>query len=271
MGRIRTWTSAGILVASATVAACSSGDDSAATPATTDGSTPATEAPTTEASTTDATRTDATTADTDANTSTVAPTDPPSSDTAVPAAVEGAIDSGAATVFGLHLFAERPADDVVTVVSDRLGDPTSDTGFVDTPDDQACRAPGGRYRVVRWGDLRMTFTEYENSDGDVVQSLEAWAVGDERAEQLAPNDEPPANAEPTGLTTTEGIGVGSTRDELREAFTEDQALNDFDEDRISVVLGSAPTGVVSFVLDGDTVVGIGSGPPDCAAPEDSER
>jgi hypothetical protein len=97
----------------------------------------------------------------------------------------------------------------------------------------------------------------------------AWSVGDDAAAPLAPVDEQSATPEPTGMTTGEGIDVGSSRDELRAAFTDEQVLDGFDDGDVDVFIratGDAPPMPVKFVLVDDIVTGIGAGPPDCLSP-----
>lgn len=189
---------------------------------------------------------------------------------------DGAIDAAASTIWGLHLFAERPSDDVVQVVSDRLGAPTTDTGFLPMPEEFACTGKES-YRVARWGDLRMTFGQgYTDPTAPDVEPTDsetmiAWSVGDDVAAPLAPTGETPEGPEPTGITTAEGVGIGSDRAELQAAFG-DAILGGGDE-RVSVYVpdaGGAVPVATAFVFDGDTIVGIGAGAPDCLDP-DEER
>ncbi|MGB0112545.1 MAG: hypothetical protein WBP59_04950 [Ilumatobacteraceae bacterium] len=254
------------------VTACSSADEPGGTaPSTAAATTPELEQPPTSVAA--STSIPATTPVADASspptvgTTAVAPTVAPVSEE-----VSGALDVLAASVFGIPVFVERPSDDVVHVVSDRLGVPTSDTGFVQV-DDGLCFADSAA-RTVRWGDFRMTFLQRTAAPEDGAdpavgtETLLAWAVGSEDAELLVPTDEAHADPVATGFTTGEGIGVGSTRDDLRAAYPADRTLG-VDDDRVTV-RGNDGVNPTGFTLDGDTVVGIGNGPLNCAPP-DEER
>ncbi len=180
-----------------------------------------------------------------------------------------AIDATNATVFGVPMFTEQDTIVPITSVSDELGEPSSDTGFMVTPGGEACFG-SDRFRVVRWGDLRMTFIEIGDGAAESTQQLLAWSVGDESVEQLAPDAGEIGESVPTGIITAEGIGVGSTREEARAAYGE-QSLDGFADDRSSVFFPGSGSGALSFVFDGDVVAGIGNGPLDCAAADGEVR
>lgn len=170
----------------------------------------------------------------------------------------------AATIFGLRRFAERSSDDVIHVVSDRLGTPTSDTGFVPPGDPFACEGDGAS-RIVRWGDLRMTFAFDVSAVGETTGTgdhLAAWSVGDEWAEQLSPDDDRSGPVVATGITTAEGIGVGSMRADVAAAYP-DGALVGGGERMYVLSTGTEPADPVGFAFDGDRLIGIVNGPLDC--------
>ena len=125
-----------------------------------------------------------------------------------------ALDLQAETVFGFHVGSVS-SDEMIGVVSGRLGAPTSDTGWVPpapSTGDDTCDivVPS---RTVRWGDLSLNF--WQNPDSDF---LWLWTVGDLAVTgQVAPPGGTTALGPPTGLRDAAGIGVGSTIESVNAA------------------------------------------------------
>jgi hypothetical protein len=108
---------------------------------------------------------------------------------------------------GLVSFGAAP-DDVIAAVSIRLGEPDEDSDWQPLGSIYGV-CPGTRTRVVRWGDLTTVF-----SDGPTDYGPE----GQEHffTYRIASND--PAGAAGQSPLTSDGIGIGSTRAQLEEAY-----------------------------------------------------
>ena len=96
------------------------------------------------------------------------------------------------------------AEDVITYVKSILGAPTGDSGWVHAAD---LGCPGDHARGVSWGDLVLEFgdTSTVTSGND---HFFAWVLGPPQGAALSP----------AGMTTPEGIKIGSTVAELQAAF-----------------------------------------------------
>lgn len=100
-------------------------------------------------------------------------------------------------------FGTEP-DDVLAYISDRLGDPTADSGWLPA-NQMGCQ--GTESRVVFWNDLRVTFGDESNvSTGR--RHFFAWRLG------------PPAGTalNPAGMKTLLGLSVGSTVEQIQAAY-----------------------------------------------------
>jgi hypothetical protein len=108
-------------------------------------------------------------------------------------------------MFGLHVLAAVVVpDDVVETVAGALGQPTWDTGWQPMPAEFDCTG-NDSYRTVWWSDVRMTFERTP-----IGAILSAWSVGDPAASPLAPVGPLPTTTDsPSGLSTQDGIGVGT--------------------------------------------------------------
>jgi hypothetical protein len=204
---------------------------------------------------------------------TPAPTTAPSSTaspaTAVPTTsvtapdLAGAIDLVAGTVFGFGVTVAQDtpsptADEVVATISARLGaaGPDQDTGWFDHPrngSEEDCLG-GIPHRVVRWGDLVITFWSVE-SEEPMVQ----WLVGDTAADSYfvtyrpdAP--EPVLPGDPLPLSSADGVALGIDEADLPADLGERQpgapGVTNVFINRVSI----APGGVQ--LVDG-TVTAIG--------------
>ncbi|MCU1395225.1 MAG: hypothetical protein JWM34_3653 [Ilumatobacteraceae bacterium] len=188
---------------------------------------PVTEAPTTLAPTT---------------TSTVAPTttEAPSTTTTPPGASLSLRFDGV----GEASFGTSP-DDVITYVSNVLGRPTADTGWVNAG---GVGCSGGQARIVFWNDLRLTFGDSSNISSE-RRHFFAWRYG------------PPGGTsiDPEGMTTITGLTVGSSVTDLQKAYpaatlvagdatnTPSAKLSD---GLLAFLTDTSPTGVVTAILGG---------------------
>lgn len=174
---------------------------------TTSSSTVASPAPDTTAPDTtvvDTTEVDTTEVDTTAVETTAAPDDTPS------LADLELSDSG----IGGAQFGAEP-DGVVTYMSSFLGEPTSDTGYVDPFTIGACS--GTELRLVSWSALTLTF-------GDVSRVVQ----GQRHFYAYSYGLEGQPDSPPLGLATAEGITVGSPLPDVLLAFP-NMVINPADE------------------------------------------
>jgi hypothetical protein len=168
------------------------------------------------------------------------------------------VDVAGGTVFGIRTFDAVDVDAVILDVSTRLEPPTSDSGWQLTVGESCAGSTG--FRVLWWGDFRITFERYQG-DGGVRDELAAWTVGDPTLFELAPFGEVPAPS-PSDIVTLEGIGLGSTLGDVEDAWSN---VNKGGDGRLVVVDRG---GMLAIELD-DTgqVVGFGDGPFDCPVDE----
>lgn len=119
-------------------------------------------------------------------------------------------------VEGLELSAtglgnDRFGDDADVVVADVtaiVGTPDSDSGWVD-PILIGAACPGSEVRFVTWGDLQLFFSD-ESTAASGVRHFAAFHYGPTLGQV----------ARPYGLTTAEGIGLGSTVQSLRATYAQ---------------------------------------------------
>jgi hypothetical protein len=114
------------------------------------------------------------------------------------------------SLFGYSALTEVDDAALVDDVSEALGDPDDDTGWIPMPEEFACTG-AVVYRSLLWADVRFVLAR---SDGPGITYVAAWSVGDTA---LAYS---PALAveitEPSGITTADGIGLGSSADQLED-------------------------------------------------------
>jgi len=178
---------------------------------------------------------------------------------AAPTPIDG-VDVSGQTVFGLSLYEAVDVDAVAADVSARLGPPTNDIGWQPVVGESCAGA--AEYRVLWWGDFRMTFERYQ-IDGANSDELSTWTIGDPTVSSLAPIGDVP-ELSPSNIVTLEGIGLGSTRVEVDAAWAN---VNNGGGNRLVVIDRG---GALSILLDAaEQVVGFGMGPFDC--PVDEQR
>jgi len=98
-------------------------------------------------------------------------------------------------------------DGVIDYVESILGEPTDDSGWVDPITVGAC--PGTEVRFVSWSDLHLFFTD-ESTVAAGARHFASYRYGPALGPRVAP----------FGITTPEGMGVGSTVGELRFTYSE---------------------------------------------------
>lgn len=168
------------------------------------------------------------------------------------------VDVSGRTVFGVSVFEAVDVDVVTGDVSTRLGSPTTDSGWQPTVG-ESC-AGSTDFRVLWWGDFRMTFERYKG-DGTTQDQLSAWTVGDPTVSGLAPIGDVPPLA-PSNIVTREDIGLGSTEADVEAAWA--NVHNGGESRRVVTDRGGSLT--IGFDAGGQ-VVGFGDGPFDCPVDE----
>ena len=201
---------AGVGVLALLAAACSNGAEVIDSTTTTIGTTSTTEAQTTTsqppATTTTESSTTTTTSPTTTTTSAASTTTEPG-DMTVELTDEGIYVGTVWLPFG------NDDDDTIANLTSALGPPADDSGWLDSLTDGWDRfgvCPSPRVRGVSWGEggdvsLQVLFT-----DGDT----DFWFGGVEHFFTFYYSD----SSAPTGLTTPEGIGVGSSLGQLKAAY-----------------------------------------------------
>jgi len=182
----------------------------------------------------------------------------------LPASGPVALDLNAQTVFGLGVGPAKAAD-VLDTVSAELGPVTSDTNWYTLPKTGAggtsdCLADQ-ESRILRWGDLSIAFWRKAGAE-----SIWSWSVGNPAVSGYEDRREPniPASPTATGLRTPEGIGVGSTFDDLSDVYGERFQFFPLTPDDASGVHiatpdPKTPAGAnLSLMELGGPIVGIGS-------------
>lgn len=155
-----------------------------------------------------------------------------------------------ATIFGVAPVGDTiDVDAAIAAIDEVLGAPSDDTGWLPMPTEELPCKLNTEHREVVWSDLRISF---ERGSGGAT--IGAWNLG--RTTMLAPAS-PPLSGR-SGVTTLEGIGVGSPRSALS---VYESAL----DSRFVVASGPMPVG---FDLVEDRVVSISSGPLDCLDPDE---
>lgn len=99
-----------------------------------------------------------------------------------------------------------PADAAIAAISERLGAPSDDTGWIDPLSISTC--PGTQLRRVSWGGVLSMLFGDESPFTQGTPHFFAWSYGDVGG----------VGGEPAGLVTPEQIGLGATLTELRTAY-----------------------------------------------------
>lgn len=105
------------------------------------------------------------------------------------------------------------ADDAIAAFVAVIGPPRVDTGWLDSLDEgweQFGVCPGPHVRGVTWGAADTTSLQVLFTDGD----SDFWTGGVEHFFSFYYFD----GSDPTGVTTTEGIGIGSSVGDLRATY-----------------------------------------------------
>jgi hypothetical protein len=191
-----------------------------------------------------------------ATTTTVAPsTTTTGGDTTVQLTDEGIYAGSTWVQFGYD------DDDAVAAVSDVLGSPSEDSGWLDSLTDgweQFGVCPSPRVRGVSWGENGVVAFQLMFTNGDT----DFWIGGVEHFYSFHHYD----TSEPSGLTTPEGIGLGSTLGDLRSAYGSGSIV--IEEDFFDTSLGAwsydqhdwtGLWGSATGTSDADTITSINGG------------
>jgi hypothetical protein len=156
------------------------------------------------------------------------------------------------SVFGYSAFAEVDESALVDDVGELLGDADDDTGWRPMPGAYACTG-AAEYRSLLWADIRFVLTR---SAGVAATYVAAWSIGD--TELLYSPALDGEIAEASGITTADGIGLGTAADRLDDVGWA-QFMRQAD-----TFYGLAGTGPVTFELDADDrIVAISYEQNDC--------
>lgn len=139
------------------------------------------------------------------------------------------------------------ADAAVAALSEELGDPTNDTGWVDPLEVSACA--GIEVRRVDWGALTILLGDPAGETTE-IRELFSYAYGDVSD----------ISAEPVGLLTPEGVGVGMSVGNLRVAYPAvtiepgEEGLIEptffVDQNLRGLVTGDADSDIVTVIVGG---------------------
>jgi hypothetical protein len=147
---------------------------------------------------------------------------------------------------GDALFGADPTQ-VVSYVTSVLGEPTSDSDWVNSTSEFA-NCPGEELRVVRWRDLRLLFSD-ESPAAEGRRHFFGYVLGPPQRSEVAP----------AGMRTSSRIGVGNSVGEVR--FTHPEVVLWDDELRgPSFLLDDGINGTVDGLADGGIVTMIMAGP-----------
>ena len=153
-------------------------------------------------------------------------------------------DPGATpSIFGHAALTEVDESALVDEVSEALGDADADTGWLPMPSAYACTGVS-EYRSLLWDDIRYVLARRDANPATTY--LSAWTIGD-TALAFSPSLAAEIT-ESSGITTDDGIGLGTSADELKN-LDWDQSLRE--DDRF---LGLAGIGPVIFQLDSSNQV-----------------
>ncbi len=194
---------------------------------------------TTSTSTTSTTTTSSTTST--STTSTTTTTLPAT--TAVPDPATTLVLSG--TGLGDYAFGSAP-DEVIAAVTELYGEPTRDTDWVDPLSIAAC--PGTELRIVSWDALDLAFGD-ESSVATGERHFSSYSYGIDG--QIA--------STPPGLLTTNGIGLGSSIAELRNAYPDVTLTEESDFGAANFFVNDALRGYITGVDDSAAVTVIVGG------------
>ena len=115
------------------------------------------------------------------------------------------------SVFGYSAVTEVDDSALVDDVSEALGNPDDDTGWILMPSAYACTG-ATEYRSLLWADIRFVLAR---SAGIGTSYVAAWSVGGTGL-AYSPALDGEKITEPSGITTADGIGLGTSADRLED-------------------------------------------------------
>jgi hypothetical protein len=129
-------------------------------------------------------------------------------------------------------------EEVIAALTELLGSPDKDSGWIASRSEVYGSCPGAEVRAVGWGSF-YAILSYDgglsNDGGAGSGTLSSWTYGFDHDTSLAGVD-----PWELGLATAEGIGIGSSLAEVRQAYG----------DRLTEV-GNVDVDVWGFSIDGD--------------------
>jgi hypothetical protein len=236
-----------------TLAACSSdstsGSEAASTTevaTTTSAATTSTLLPVPETSTSTTTTSTTTTSSTTSTTTTMSTTTTIVPTTAPPDPVADALVLSGAGI-GATPFGSDP-EEAIALVTQQLGEPTRDTEWIDPLSIVAC--PGEEFRIVAWDALELGFADESRFDSG-RRHFSAYSYGVDGQIGVAPE----------GLVTTNGVGLGSSVADLRDAYPDVVLFEENDFDASNFYVNDNLRGYLTGVTDDAAVTVISGG--DC--------
>lgn len=129
-----------------------------------------------------------------------------------------------------------PIDEVRAAVGESLGDPSSDTGWIDSESDFGT-CPGTIVRIIRWSSLRLFFSDGPTEYGDEFPHF--FYVNNSRTD---------VDEDVVDVTTAAGIGLGSTVADLRAAYGDDLVVDSTIRFGVTFVVDPDGRGILSGTL-----------------------
>jgi hypothetical protein len=143
-------------------------------------------------------------------------------------------------------FGQDP-DSAIATLSETLGDPASDSGWVDAGSSDYGFCPAPQVRAVVWGDLTLLFSDGDTAYGTAGEQQHLFTY-------LVDGAQPPSSTEA-------GITIGSTSADVRAAYGDAAAQVPGDElvaPRFDIDLGGSEP-LRTTLDDGGNVVAIQAG------------
>ena len=141
-------------------------------------------------------------------------------------------------------------EEAMAAVSDRLGPATEDSGWVGASSSFGV-CPGTVVRMVRWSSLRLLFSDGPTEFGEETRHFFYYSQSTVGTDQVL------------GLTTDEGVGLGSTVAELKTSFGDDLTIESTLRFGVGFFVESPGRGLLSGTLtdssDSGAVTSLGGG------------
>ncbi|MGA7272400.1 MAG: hypothetical protein WB239_15110, partial [Acidimicrobiia bacterium] len=129
-----------------------------------------------------------------------------------------------------------PYDDTVAAITDRLGRPDHDSGWIRSDSPQVGTCPGTIVRVVQWHSLRLFFSDGPTEFGEDIRHFFYYN------QSIVDADEQ------IDLATEQGIRLGSTVRALRRVYGESLTIDDSVQFGISFMVDTGGSSLLSGTL-----------------------